>query len=42
MINDVEMLKIYATPCENDIILYSRVNNFMTCKNLTSVALWYR
>ena len=30
------MLKIYATPCGNDPILYSRVNTFMTCKNLTS------
>jgi len=36
MINDVKMLKIYATPCGKDPILYSRVNNFMTCKNLTS------
>ena len=36
MINDVKMLKIYATPCGNDPILYSRVNSFMTCKNLTS------
>ena len=37
MINDVEMLKIYATPYGNDPILYSRVNCFMTCKYLTSV-----
>jgi len=30
------MFKIYATPYENDHILYSRVNSFMTRKNFTS------
>jgi len=35
MINDVKTLKIYATPYGNDPILYSRVNSFMICKDLT-------
>ena len=37
MMNDVKMLKIYATSCGNDSILYSRVNSFMTYKNLASM-----
>jgi hypothetical protein len=41
MINDVGMLKIYVTPCGNDPILYSRVNSFMRCKNLTSLTKKY-